>query len=511
MRIVIKYLLWFFSFITLIIFYLLSTSLGHKTLGDFLGNYLSKKSKNHLEVLWLDIDKYPYINMKVKVNHKAEVVLRGEANREELNMDYHLVGDSFQYGKIFLNDKLNLTGHLSGTPKEPFVTGEGKIFDGTTTFHFQKVSNQFKDMKIELKEVNSIKVLNFLHKPPLIVGKSDINADFKYFSSYKKKGNALISIKDATMPTVSGEVPFDLTSTIEFHDLEYQYRGKIDSNIGTLVIKEGLYHSSKHEVQAHYQLNLKELSYFEKFLKHKYSGTFQSEGIARYKNDLEVKGITEDFDGLLKYTYQDKNLNLNLEGISLVKLLKFLSYPTLLDSKVYGSVDYDMVDKIVLINTDLKEARFRQTKMTDMIFSATGIDMLKEVYNESCFMGGYQNAILSSVLKIDNGQEHIYLTKTKMNSKTNTINSDFEIKMRGEELAGEIYGTLKNPKVSVNMKKLINYQLNKQLSNMFGTSNKKELLNRGLNSVKKDIKNQLNEIDVIDVKDKAKSFIQGFF
>jgi len=511
MRIVIKYLLWLFSFITLILFYLLNTSLGHKTLGNFFGEYLSKRSKNHIEVLSLNIDRYPYIIAEVKINHGAEVVFRGNATRDKLDLDYHLVGDSFTYGKISLDERLDVIGHLWGTLKEPSIVGKGQVFNGTTQFSFVKSAHLFKDIDVKLKGVDSVKVLNFLHKPPLVVGQADIDAKFKYWSTEKKDGEAEVLMNKATMPSVSGDVPFKLATTVIFQDLEYRYQGEITSDIGTLKIKNGYYHTSKHEAKANYLLDLKELAYFEKFLKHKYSGTFQSEGVVYYKKELEVKGRTKKFGGVLEYTYKGKSLNLNLEGVSLVQLLKFFSYPALLDAKVYGSIDYAIVDKIVLIDTDLKETRFRKTKMTDMILSTTGIDMLKEVYNESSFMGGYQNSVLSSVLKIDNGRDHIYLTETKMNSKTNSIDSDFEIKMRGEELAGEIYGTLKDPKVSINMRKLLNYQLNKQLSGLFGTTNKKEILDRGLNSVKKDITNQLKEIDIDGVTNKAKNIIEGFF
>ncbi len=512
MKVFLKYLLWFLSFLTIVIFYLLNTSLGHYTIAQNLSSVLSKKTKNDLKVSALNIDNYPKIRMNIKINNGATALIEGEVKGKELDMDYHLFGNSFRYNAIHLKEKLDIKGHVSGLFSQPFIKGEGKVFEGEVAFSFIKTSKAFKNLKIALRDVNSKKVLIHLKKKPLLRGKADINAYFKYFSKYKSDGDALVYMKKANMPLVSGTVPFSFKSKIKFKDMEYFYDIGIKSDIGNMIVANGYYHKSKHEVKANYAVDLKELAYFEKFLKYKYSGSFQSEGeMNYYKKELTVTGQSNKFEGLLKYKYAKDKLELNLYGTSLVKLLRFFSYPRLLSAKVYGSIDYHIKDKIVLVNTKLKETKFRKTKMTDMIFNTTGIDMLKDTYNDSSFVGGYQNSVFSSTLKIDNGSDkHVYLTDTKMYSKTNAIKSKFEVKIAGEELYGGIYGTLENPKVSIDMQKLLKYQLNKRLGEWLGTEQKEEIKQK-LNSVKEDVSKTLEEVDVESVKEKAKSFLNGFF
>ena len=512
MKVFWKYLLWLLSFLTIVIFYLLNTSLGHYTMAQTLSSVLSKKTKNSIEVSSLNIDNYPTVSMNVKINSSATAFLKGEINSKEIDMNYHLVGNSFHYNSINLKEKLDITGHISGLLSQPFIKGEGKIFEGKLAFSFMKSSKAFKNLKIALRNVNSKKVLVHLKKKPLLIGKADINAYFKHLSKYKSDGEALVYMKKASMPLVSGTVPFSFKSKIKFKDMEYFYDIGIKSNIGNMIVADGYYHKSKHEAKANYAVELKDLSYFEKFLKHKYSGDFQSEGEMKYfKKELTLTGQSNKFEGLLKYKYAKDKVELNLQGVSLVKLLHFFSYPPLLSAKVYGSIDYHIKDKIVLINSKLKEARFRKTKMTDMIFNATGIDVLKDTYDYSSFVGGYQNAVLSSTLKIDNGADkHIYLTDTKMYSKSNAIKSKFEVKIAGEELSGGIYGTLEKPRVSIDMQRLLKYQLSKRLGDWFGTD-QKEVIKQRLNSVKEDVSKTLEDVNVESVKEKAKSFLNGFF
>ena len=495
----------------MVIFYL-NTSFGHYSMIKGLSFVLSKQTNNNLEVSSLNISNYPKISMNIKINNGATVFLEGVVNSKEIDMDYHLVGNRFKYNTIHLNDKFDIKGHVSGLLWQPFITGEGKVFDGEVVFSFIKMSKTFKNLKVALRGVNSKKVLIYLKKRPLLRGKADITAHFQYFSTYKNDGEARIQIKKATMPSVSSSVPFTFKSKIKFKDMEYFYNIGIKSDIGNMIISDGYYDKRKHEAKAKYALDLKELAYFEKLLKHKYRGDFQSTGTLSYnKKDLVITGESNNFEGLLGYKYFNQKLELTLNGVSLVKLLKSFSYPTLLSAKVSGSIDYNIKDKIVLLNTTLRKTKFRKTKMTEMIFNTTGIDMLKDTYNDSSFVGGYQNAVLYSTLKIDNGNDkHIYLTDTRMYSKTNAIKSKFEVKIEGEKLYGSIYGTLKNPSVSIDMQKSLNYQMHKRLGSLLGTENK-EVIKQKLNSVKEDISKTLEEVDVASVKEKAKNFLNGFF
>ena len=510
MRSFFKYFFWLLSSGTLVIFYFLNTYAGHQNLVYLLENFLSKKTYNKIKVHSLNIEKYPYLEMQLQVNDTAEVMLKGEVNKYNIDMYYHLVGDSFQFNSFKIEDKVDLEGDLSGAFSSLMVRGDGQAFEGNVNYEFIKIPTKIKEMNIIMRAVSGQKVLKFLKQEPHVVGSVDIDARFKFFSKYEKEGQTKIYMKKAFMPKVAPDVPFMLNATIDFKNIEYKYTGDIQSDIGTLVVTEGIYHKTKKVVSANYKLHLKELAYFENFLKHKYKGGLNTRGSVHYDNGLEVKGNTDKFGGELAYVYKKEKIDLKLKAVSLEHLLNQFSYPVLFTSKVYGDINYEMKDKILLINTDLKETRFRQTKLTNMLYTTTGIDMLSEVYNKSTFSGGYQNSVLSSILKIDNGKDHIYLTDTKMNSINNKVNAKFEIKMQGQELYGDIYGTLQDPKVSVDMKRLLKYQMNKQLGSWLGTE-KKEAITKELRDVQKDMSEKLENLDVDDVTNGAKSLMNSFF
>jgi hypothetical protein len=511
MRIFIKYFLWFLSSLAIVFFYFINTSVGHQNLGYLIEDYLSKKTYNNIKVHSLNLEKYPQIVMNITVNNSATVLLEGEVDNYKIDMEYHLKGEEFRFNNFYIEDKIELFGSLHGLFSELLVEGKGSIFNGNVIFGFTKVPKKIQDMNIVLSSVDSQKVLKFLKKPTLIEGKADITAEFLSFSKYKKRGHAKISMDKALMLDVAPLVPFSLNTNIDFDDITYKYIGTITSKIGSLNITNGEYHQNKKVAQADYELHLKDLAYFEKFLKHKYIGSLDSNGSVIYDDALLVRGYTEKFGGKLEYLYKRKNIDLNLKEVYLERLLEQFSYPTLLHANVSGTINYDMDDKIILINTELRKTRFVKNKITRMLYQTAGIDLLSGVYDKSTFTGGYQNNLLTSELKIDDGKSHLYLVDTKMNSKSNSVNSKFEIKMQGQEIYGDIYGTLQDPKVSVDMSRLLKYQMNKQMGAWLGTE-KSEVVKRELKGVKKDVVKKLEDIDVVeDVTETAKSLLNGFF
>ena len=249
---------------------------------------------------------------------------------------------------------------------------------------------------------------------------------------------------------------------------------------------------------------------FEALFKHKYYGTLETTGKMIYENGWMVQGDTENFGGDLGYVYKNARVDLDLKGVSLEQLFAQLSYPALFSATLYGTLNYDTTSDIMVIKMDLKEARFKETGMTEMIYTTSGINIPSEVYDQSFFQGGYQNKMLFALLKIDNGENHFFLSDIKLNTQNNELTSNFEIKMEGQEIFGELYGTVQNPKVSIDMSRLLKYQMSKQLNGLLETE-EGQAVKKELKSVQESVSEQLQKIDVEDVKEKAKSLLENFF
>lgn len=56
-----------------------------------------------------------------------------------------------------------------------------------------------------------------------------------------------------------------------------------------------------------------------------------------------------------------------------------------------------------------------------------------------------------------------------MNSKENSIDTYFDVKMQRKEFSGKVYGSLDDPKVNLRMQKLIKYEMSRQMDRIMGT------------------------------------------
>ena len=341
----------------------------------------------------------------------------------------------------------------------------------------------------------------------MILGRADIDANFSHLSKYDKVGGFSYYVKNGTIEGV----PVQLDANVTMDGVKQNFFADINSSLGTLKLKEGSFHQSKKLGKVNYILKIKDLALLKKYTKKEYQGSFNSQGRVIYDNGFIVKGKSQDFGGEIDFVYKNGNIDANLHAVSLVKLLKRFKYPTLLEAKIDGRISYNFNQKSMIINTDLKETRFTRTQMTDMLFSASGVDILKEQFDKSSFNGGYQNNQLLADLKIDNGVSHLFLTKIKMNSKTNSVDSHFALTMQGEQFEGEIYGTLEHPRVKLDMKKLMKYQMEKKIGSFFGKEKTQNLKNQ-INSINlESVKEKIKAIDVDEVKEGAKSLLKSFF
>jgi hypothetical protein len=468
MKILLKYFVWLLSLSTLIIFFLLSTTLGHLSIEKFVAYSLSKKTKNKIEVSALNFDSYPYVEMNLTLNQKTKVALKGTMDSGYYDMSYLLQGERFLWKNFLIDSPLKIRGDFKGRLEKLSIFGEGDVFEGEAKFSYTKEKKLYKDMNISMHQVNAKALQKFLHYRPKVKGYVDVESHFDTFSHLNKVGYTKLTMQKAFFPYYVPYVPFKIDATLTFNKMERGYDANLSSDVASLLVKDVNYHKMRKEGRGEYHLTVKNLAYFQTLLKRQYDGSLDTKGDLTYANEkFKVKGETTSLGGVLVYDYQEKRLNLKLKEVSLVKMLKQLNYPALLEAKTFGNIEYDIEKKIVLINTTLRETHFRATKMTNLIFKTTGIDMLADVYDESSFVAGYQNDKLNAVLNIDNGRDHFNLYNIVLDKKTNGIDAQFEVLMRGEEIRGSIYGTLKHPKVTVDVKALLKYQVKKKFGSFF--------------------------------------------
>lgn len=449
--------------VTIIIFYLFQTKSGYDRLKNILESYISYRVDKSVEILYLDIKDYPNIRIKLKINQVANLYLYGIINRDVVNMKYHIWGDYLEVNGLSIKENYNFFGTAKGKISHLKIKGNGKFFNGDMEYSFRKTTNSIKDILFSMSSVDSRKILSFLGKESIFKTLIDINGTFSSLDDYNKIGKIKIHSYNGTIPTIDNNITISSDMRVDFNKSTYTYKGDIYSNIASIHIENGTYSELNKSINLEYNLLLDRVNFLNKISETKVKDDLNIDGKLIYQIDnqnIQIDGYNNMFEGDIILHYKGNNVNMELEDVSLVKIFDFFSYQAPFKSRLYGNINLDTKDRVVLMNLKLNRLHFLKSEFTKNIEKSLYVDILKMDFNKSIFYGGYKDSLLHATLKIDDGiKNHIFLTDVILNISNRNINSNIEMILKKEEIFGKIYGGLDNPKFKVDKSKYMKYRI----------------------------------------------------
>ena len=199
-------------------------------------------------------------------------------------------------------------------------------------------------------------------------------------------------------------------------------------------------------------------------------------------------------------TFEKDGLTIHLQKVLLQDVLALFPIPPMLQAHATGKIYYNFIQKTLVANTTLHNAYFIHSSLSNVIRKKTKVNLPKEVFDDAHLDLVYHNENIIGELKLANDHSHLYLTSAKIHTVHNSINAYFDFKMQRQEFSGKVYGALDNPKVNLNMQKLVRYQMDKQVDKMIGKSGRKIMENMPMGGVAKDV-----------ATDMGASFMKVFF
>ncbi|MFC2073381.1 hypothetical protein ACFLRS_00835 [Campylobacterota bacterium] len=466
-----KSLVYLIVFISIGLFYLFYTSLGNKHLYDLVSYTLSQKSDLRIEVKSIDLDQYPHVVVEMNIEKKAKLILNGLINVNSIDMDYILTSECIASDICEINDDIDIDGHINGPYSRMQVRGKGKALDGHVNYNALKFTDKVKDLNLTMNDINSTKLFTLMGYDALIKGKADVNVNFKLMEKDNIQGSFNYDVKDNDF---SG-LPLNLHAKVNLEGMKHTFLADITSPYLKLNITNGQYDQDTKLAKAFYILDIKDLSKLETLLGNKYSGPFYAMGEMTYDKYLSVSGLSKSYGGMLDYLFEKDGLHVKLEAVSFMDFMKIFPYPAMLDADVTGDIYYNFIQKTMVVNTALKNAKVVHADLVNIIQKKSGVDLLRETFNDSSLDATYHNSILLGDLKLANKDSHIFLTSTKIDMNDHTINAYFDFKMQNQEFSGKVYGSLGDPDVNLDLQKLIKYQMEKQLDSIMGKGTTKAM------------------------------------
>ncbi len=424
-----------------------------------------------------------YLTFDGLVEKHYKLKLNGPLSRKWINMDYELSAARFPSHIATIEDDINITGHLYGPYTRLYIRGEGTALNGHMKFDGLKVYNELKDVNIKMTDIHANKLYTLMGLTDLPHGKATVEAHLKYLNKETKKGTLSYSLRDATYETL----PLNLTSDFNIEDDLYTFNADINLNEIKSKVTKGTHDANKKTTHAFYTLDIQDLAQAEALLGHKYYGPFYARGEINYKNAFKVRGLSKTFGGITDFLYKDDILYVDFEDASFKDIMTSLDYPTYLEAKTNGSINYDFKKELLLVNVKLDDAKFLKSDLVKKAYETADINLLYETFDASELNVKYQNNIITGSIKLANLKNHIYLTNAHINTKQKSVNAYFDVYIQNRELTGKIYGSLDKPKVNLNLQKLIQHEMDRQIDSMGGQVPREMMENMPMGGTAKDV------------------------
>ncbi len=425
-----------------------------------------------------------YLTFDGLVEKYYKLTLDGPISEKGINLDYTLSSGRLPSHVCTIVDDVNITGQIHGPFKSLYLRGEGQALEGNISYDGIKINDTLEKFTLKMNDIHALKLSTLLGLPESLPhGKANVNASFDYLNKKKSKGHIAYSLQKGTFHTL----PCVFNAQMDMDNTKHTFAATMTLENAELNITKGSYDSVRNLLDASYVVSAKDLAKLETLLGHTYQGSFYAIGTMNYDDQLEVRGLSKTFGGIVDFLYKNEMLYIDLNNTSLHDITNLLDYPAIMDADTDGNINYDYKKDLLLVKAQLKNAKFLHTDIVDTVYQKSGVNMLTETFDNCSLDINYQNDILIGNLVMENQTNYLSLTNAQINTKENTIDAYFDVKMQKQEFSGKIFGPIEQPKVNLNMQKLIRYQMDKQLDSVVGKGNRKMMESMPMGGVSKDM------------------------
>ncbi|WP_457749752.1 hypothetical protein [Sulfurimonas sp.] len=372
-----------------------------------------------------------------------------------------------------IRGKLNLNGTVVGNKEKMLVKGKSDLASSNTTF--AAVLHDFapKSVEADIKGLKLQKLLYMVKQPHYAdalfhMNVKITNADVKNLSGLVKteitKG-VLDSKYITKIYKFKSQMPRTTFSAVTYTTLN---KNLIDtklsfiSNLVNFDSKQVRFNTKDASLKTDYTIKVHNLNrlYFvtQKHLK----GSFVAHGELQKAKDLDFTLLSQIAGGKLDAKLHNDDFVANLQALQTLDILDILMYPKVFKSSIDGKLMYNLADEKGDFTGVLSNGTFMPNQVLDLTKQYAHIDLYKQRFAGDIKAKIKKEKIIAS-LDLKSNTSSIQTKNTKIDSKTNTIDSKIDINANGNPLSITLKGNINRPKIGIDAKQIIKKEATKAI------------------------------------------------
>jgi hypothetical protein len=247
---------------------------------------------------------------------------------------------------------------------------------------------------------------------------------------------------------------------------------KVDfnSNLANLDVAKAVFDIEKGSLKSDYKLNVANLNNLYFVTQRNLKGDAILVGDIKKDKDLDFTMKTNMAGGVINAKLHNDDLYAKLNSLDTLDILDMLLYPKILKSKIDGDLKYNLVASKGVFKAKLTEGRFTKNQILDLTKQYAHRDLYKEKFVGDVNANINKEHIVTN-LSLKSNKSSITTKGTKLNTKTNTINSKLDIVANKHPLVIYLKGDVNSPSVKIDADEIIKKEagkaIDKQINKLF--------------------------------------------
>ncbi|WP_457744356.1 hypothetical protein [Sulfurimonas sp.] len=368
---------------------------------------------------------------------------------------------------------LRLDGKVNGTKEKMLVTGNSDLASSKTTFSAILKNFAPSSLKANIKGLKLQKLLYMVKQPHYADALLDVNVDIVNADMKNLKGEiktkitkGLVDSKYITkaykfnsrMPKTIFSAVTNTTLNKNIIDTKLTFR----STLANFDIKRARFNLKDASLNSDYIVKIEDLNrlYFatDRHLK----GSLTAYGDLAKAKDLDFTAHSKIAGGKLDAKLHNDDFHADLNSLQTLDILDMLIYPKIFKSTIDADLDYNLARSKGKLKGFLSHGTFTKNQALDLVKKYAHINLYTQKFKGDVNAVINKEHILAS-LDLRSNTSSIKTKNTKLNSKTQKIDSTIDIVANKNPLTITLKGDIDSPKIGVNANKLIQKEATKAL------------------------------------------------
>lgn len=251
-------------------------------------------------------------------------------------------------------------------------------------------------------------------------------------------------------------------------------KAEFNSNIADIDIKSAKFTLKDGSIKSDYKLSVPDLDALFFVTKRHIRGSLAADGDISKAKDLDLTFNSNIAKGKVAAKLHNDELYADVSSVSANAVLHMFFYPEIADASLNAKIDYNLAQSRGSMKAQVADAVFVKNQTFDLIKQYTKVDMYREHFNGDVSAKIDKESVLASV-DLRSKEASIKTAATKLNTKTNKIDTDITLRAKKNEISGRLVGDIDSPKIVIDLEKFMKSEAGKKVEEKVNKVIEKEI------------------------------------